>query len=111
MLNPEGCRVLIALDKVKETTAGGLYIPETTRDKQEKTGVYGTVMAIGPSAVVELGDGAGRVEKEQREQLKVGDHILLVRHSGVLSDQTTNDGRPLLIINDEDVLCRIDMEN
>ena len=32
---PEGCKLLVRVEKVKEVTDGGIYMPETVRENEQ----------------------------------------------------------------------------
>ena len=47
---PTGGHLLVLPDKVEERTAGGLYIPDTTREKEQQAATVGKLIAVGASA-------------------------------------------------------------
>src|ERR1043166_5566292 len=69
-IHPLEDRVVIMPDDEAETMRGGLYIPDTAKEKPTQ----GEVLAVGP----------GRVEKGQRVPMdvKVGDKVLYGKYSG-----------------------------
>jgi len=87
---PLADRVVIrALDDAQQMR-GGLYIPDTAKEKPQQ----GEVMAVGP----------GRFEKDKRVPMdvKVGDKVLYGKYSGT---EVTIDGEQLLILRESDVLA------
>lgn len=83
-------RVVVKFSTEEEKTAGGLYIPDTAKEKPQK----GTVIEIGPGKVTDDG-------KRQPMEVKVGDTILFDKYSGSkikIVDQE------YLIIREEDIL-------
>jgi chaperonin GroES len=91
-IQPLADRVVI---KPLEETAemrGGLYIPDTAKEKP----MQGEIVAVGP----------GRVEKGERVpmELKVGNKVLYGKYSGT---EVTLDDEQLLIIKESDVLAVI----
>jgi len=87
---PLADRVVIkALDEA-EQMRGGLYIPDTAKEKPQQ----GEIIAVGP----------GRFEKDVRVpmELKVGDKVLYGKYSGT---EVTIDAQQLLILRESDVLA------
>jgi chaperonin GroES len=91
-VHPLGDRVAIRPLEETETMRGGLYIPDTAKEKPQQ----GEVVAVGP----------GRVEKGERVpmELKVGDKVLYGKYSGT---EVTIDDDQVLIIKESDVLAKI----
>lgn len=83
-------RVFVKFSSEEEKTAGGLFIPDSAKEKPQR----GTVIAIGPGRVTEDG-------KRQPMDVKVGDTILFDKYSG--SKIKMND-EECLIIREEDIL-------
>jgi len=84
-------RVLIKrLEDDTEKTKGGLYIPDSAKEKPQQ----GKVMAV----------GKGRVSDEGKViplDVKAGDKILFGKYSG---SEIKVDGEELLIMREEDIL-------
>ena len=91
-LHPLGDRVAIRPLEDTETMRGGLFIPDTAKEKPQQ----GEVVAAGP----------GRVEKGERVpmELKVGDRVLYGKYSGT---EVTIEDDQVLIIKESDVLAKI----
>jgi len=83
-------RVLVKYSEEAEKTAGGLYIPDTAKEKPQK----GEVVAVGPGRVTEDG-------KLQPISVKAGDTVLFDKYSG---SKVTMDDVEYLIIREEDIL-------
>ncbi len=84
-----------------EKTAGGLYIPDTAKEKPQE----GVVEAIGPGAYEEEKYGKKKDEKKERRfipsSVKPGDLALYERYAG----QTyTIDGEDLVLVRERDIL-------
>jgi chaperonin GroES len=92
---PTGGHILVIPDKVEEKTAGGLFIPNTTRDKEQAAATSGTVIAIGFSAWKDIDDGT--------PWAIVGDHINYAKYAGVV--MKGKDGKFYTLINDNDILA------
>ena len=91
-LHPTEDRVVILPTDEAESMRGGLYIPDTAKEKPTQ----GEVIAVGP----------GRVEKGTRVamDLKVGDTVIYGKYSGT---PFTLDGEEVIIIKASDVLAKI----
>jgi chaperonin GroES len=92
---PTGGHLLVLPDKVEERTAGGLYIPDTTREKEQQAATVGRLIAVGASAWKDLDDGSAWAN--------VGDRISYARYAGVSMKGV--DGESYILINDNDVLA------
>ena len=87
---PLADRVVVrALDEA-EQMRGGLYIPDTAKEKPQQ----GEIIAVGP----------GRFEKDKRVPMdvKVGDKVLYGKYSGT---EITLDNEQYLILRESDVLA------
>src|ERR687886_1474400 len=91
-LAPLADRVVVKALEETETMRGGLYIPDTAKEKPQQ----GEVIAVGP----------GRFEKDKRVpmDLKVGDRVLYGKYSGT---EVTIEGEQYLILRESDVLAVI----
>jgi chaperonin GroES len=91
-VHPLADRVAIRPLEETETMRGGLYIPDTAKEKPQQ----GEIIAAGP----------GRIEKGARVpmELKVGDRVLYGKYSGT---EVTIDDETFLIIKEADVLAKI----
>ena len=89
-LKPLADRVVVKALEETEQMRGGLYIPDTAKEKPQQ----GEVIAVGP----------GRYEKDKRVPMdvKVGDKVLYGKYSGT---EVTIDGEQYLILRESDVLA------
>ena len=83
-------RILVKRVKEEEKTAGGLFIPDTAKEKPQE----GKVVATGEGR---RGDDG----KIQKMAVKKGDRILFGKYSG---SEVTIDGTECLIMREDDVL-------
>ena len=90
-------RILVKRLEEQEKTAGGLYIPDTAKEKPQK----GKVVAVGPGKVKKDG---GRAPM----QVKIGDTILFTSWAGDEVKKQYSTSEDLLIMREEDVLAVID---
>jgi len=91
-ITPLEDRVVILPTDEAESMRGGLYIPDTAKEKP----TMGEVIAVGP----------GRFEKGARVpvDLKVGDKVIYGKYSGT---PYTIDGEEVMIIKASDVLAKL----
>ena len=89
-VTPLADRVVVKPLEESEQMRGGLYIPDTAKEKPQQ----GEIVAVGP----------GRYEKDKRVPMdvKVGDKILYGKYSGT---EVTLDGDQYLILKESDVLA------
>ena len=70
-LKPLQDRIVIKVIEDTEQTSGGIFIPDSAKEKPQK----GEVVAVGPGKTLDSG------EKEPME-VKVGDVVLFAKYSG-----------------------------
>jgi chaperonin GroES len=90
-IKPMADRVVVEPLEETEEMRGGLYIPDTAKEKPQQ----GTVIAVGPGRRTEQGE---LIEVE----LKKGDRILYGKYSGT---EVTVDNNEYLIVRESDVLA------
>lgn len=93
-IRPLHDRVLIKRLEEEDKTAGGLYIPDTAKEKP----IRGKVVAV----------GAGKRDKDgkiQALEVKAGDKVLFSKYSGT---EVKLDGDEHLIMREEDLLAILD---
>jgi chaperonin GroES len=93
-LKPLSDRLVVEPIEREETTASGLVLPETAKEKPQE----GTVMALGPGRRDEDGD---RIEMD----VSVGDVVLYAKYAGT---EVKVDGKKLLILKESDVLAIVE---
>jgi chaperonin GroES len=89
---PLADRVAIRPLEDTETMKGGLYIPDTAKEKP----IQGDVIAV----------GGGRLEKGERVpmELKVGDRVVYGKYSGT---QVDLEGEEIILIKESDVIAKL----
>ena len=90
-ISPMADRLVVLPAEETEEMRGGLYIPDTAKEKPQQ----GQVVAVGPGR---LNDDGDRIPKE----VKVGDRVLYGKYSGT---EVTLDGNDYLIVKENDVLA------
>ncbi|MCE2421934.1 MAG: co-chaperone GroES [Gemmatimonadetes bacterium] len=88
---PLGDRVVVEPLEETEEMRGGLYIPDTAKEKPQQ----GLVVAAGPGRRNDDGD---RLEMD----VKVGDRVLYGKYAGT---EVSLDGRDFLIVKEPDILA------
>jgi chaperonin GroES len=93
-LKPLGDRVIVKAIEEEETTASGLVLPDTAKEKPQK------------GKVVAVGDGAWDEDGEKRIPLDVaeGDEVLYSKYGGT---EIKVDGDDLLVLRESDVLAKV----
>ena len=91
-VSPLADRVVVKALEETESMRGGLYIPDTAKEK--------------PQQVESVAVGPGRFEKDKRVpmEVKVGDKVLYGKYSGT---EVTIEGDQYLILRESDVLAII----
>ncbi len=85
-LKPLADRVLVQAKQIEEKTAGGLIIPDNSKEKP----LEGTVIA------------AGKGTKDIEMEVKVGDVVLYGKYAGT---EISHEGKDYLIMRQSDILA------
>lgn len=93
-LKPLADRLVVEPKEREETTASGIILPETAKEKPQE----GDVVAIGPGR---RDDDGNRVEMD----VTVGDTVLYAKYAGT---EIKVDGKKLLILKESDVLAIVE---
>ncbi len=89
-IRPLQDRVIVRRVKEEEKTKGGLYIPDTAKEKP----IEATVIAVGNGKILE--DGTVR-----KLDVKAGDRVLFGKYSGT---EVKIEGEEHLILREDDIL-------
>jgi len=87
-VKPLADRVLIEPKEAETKTAGGLFIPETAKEKPQE----GKVLAV------------GKGKKDEPMALKAGDKVLYGKYAGT---EINIDGKSYMIMRQSDILAII----
>src|SRR5207244_8424500 len=94
-LQPLDDRIVVRPGEQEETTASGIVIPDSAKEKPQQ----GEVLAVGP----------GRRAEQSGElvpmDIKAGDTVVYSKYGGT---EITVDGEDLLILTSRDVLAKVD---
>jgi chaperonin GroES len=92
-LEPLGERVIVRPIEQEQTTKGGIFLPDTAKEKPQE----GEVVAVGPGR---LADDGTRITME----LTVGDRVIYSKYAG--TEYKDGDDQ-YLILRESDVLAKI----
>ncbi|TFH01721.1 MAG: co-chaperone GroES [Calditrichales bacterium] len=90
-IKPLADRVVIEPIEAEEKTTGGIYLPDSAKEKPQ----MGNVVAVGAGKTTDDG-------KTIKPEVKVGDKVLYGKYSGT---DVTVDGKDYLIVRESDVLA------
>ncbi|MEK7281681.1 MAG: co-chaperone GroES [Chloroflexota bacterium] len=91
-ITPLADRVVIKPLPKEEVTKGGIFIPDTAKEKPQE----GEVRAVGPGR---LSDDGKRIPLE----VKVGDKVVYAKYAGT---EIKHDGEDLVILRESDILAK-----
>ena len=94
-LKPLGDRLIVKPSDEEETTASGIVLPDTAKEKPQK------------GKVVAVGDGKWDEDGEKRIPLDVaeGDEVLYSKYGGT---EITVEDDELLVLRESDVLAKVE---
>ena len=92
-LKPLGDRLIVRAIDEEETTASGLVLPDTAKEKPQR----GEVLAVGDG---KIDDNGSRVPLDVSE----GDTVLYSKYGGT---EIKVDGEDLLVLRESDVLAKV----
>jgi chaperonin GroES len=90
-IKPLADRIVVEPLEDTEEMRGGLYIPDTAKEKPQQ----GTVVAVGPGRRTDEGELL-------KVEISTGDRVLYGKYSGT---EVTVDGNDYLIVKESDVLA------
>jgi chaperonin GroES len=91
-ITPLNDRVVVVRTDVEEVTKGGLFIPETGKEKPQE----GLVIAVGSGKIIN--------NTFVPLDVKVGDKVLFGKYSGT---EVTVDDSDLLILREDEIFARL----
>ncbi len=92
-IRPLDDRVVVEPIEAEETTAGGIVLPDTAKEKPQR----GTILAVGPGKLLENGDRA-------ELSVAVGDEVIYGKYGG--TDIEIN-GEEVKILRESDILAKV----
>ncbi|HEV2062827.1 MAG TPA: co-chaperone GroES [Solirubrobacteraceae bacterium] len=94
-LKPLGDRLIVKAIEDEETTASGIVLPDTAKEKPQR----GEVIAVGDGRYDEDGD------KRIPLDVQAGDKVLYSKYGGT---EIKVEGEDLLVLRESDVLAKIE---
>ena len=91
-LQPLGDRLVVKPTQKEEMTKGGIYLPDTAKEKPQE----GEVVAVGPGKMTDDG-------KRIAMDLKVGDKVIYSKYGG---SEIKIDDVEMIILRESDVLAK-----
>ena len=91
MLKPLGDRVVIRVLEQEEKTVGGIYLPDTAKEKP----CEGEIIAAGPGKLQEDGSCVAL-------DVKAGDKVIFSKYAGT---EVKYEGEKYLIVSERDILA------
>lgn len=88
-LKPLGDKVVVEVIDEPQTTASGIVLPDTAKEKSQR----GKVLAVGTGKMLDSGQ---RVELEVKE----GDTVVFAKYGGT---EISLDGKDLMILSERDI--------
>jgi chaperonin GroES len=86
MIRPLADRVVVEPREAETKTAGGLYIPDTAKEKQQQ----GVVVAVGPG------------KKDEPMEVAVGETVIYGKYAGT---EVSVEGKNYLVMKQSDILA------
>jgi chaperonin GroES len=92
-IKPLDDRVVVELVEAEETTAGGIVLPDSAKEKPQR----GRVVAVGPGKLLDSGERCA-------VSVSVGDEVLFGKYGGT---EIEVDGDEVKILRESDILAKI----
>jgi len=93
-IKPLGDRIVAKVIEEEETTASGIVLPDTAKDRPQE----GEVVAVGEGKMLENGE-------RQKPEVEVGDRIIFAKYAGT---EVEYEGEEYLIFSEKDILAKIE---
>ena len=90
-IEPLGDKVVVKRTEAEETTAGGIVLPDSAREKPQE----GKILSVGNGKLTDSG-------KRSEPQVSEGDRVLFSSYAGT---EIEIDGSQLLIMSESDILA------
>ena len=90
-LKPLGDRVIVEVVEEPQTTASGIVLPDTAKEKSQR----GKVIAVGPGKMLDNGERAA-------VEVSEGDTVMFAKYGGT---EVTLDGQDLMILQERDIIA------
>jgi chaperonin GroES len=92
-IRPLDDRVVVEPIEAEQTTAGGIVLPDTAKEKPQR----GTVLAVGPGKLLDSGERGSL-------SVAVGDEVIYGKYGG---SDIEIDGDEVKILRESDILAKV----
>ncbi len=92
-LRPLDDRIVVQPSEAESTTAGGIVLPDSAREKPQR----GKVVAVGPGKLLDSGNRG-------EMSVKIGDMVIYGRYGG---SEIEIDGVEMKILRESDILAKV----
>lgn len=100
-VQPLDLRVVVRPDKAQDRTAGGIILPDQTRDADKFAAQKGTLVAVGENAWEEAAARSAAFQAPQP-----GDRVMIGKYAGTRFNGV--DGEDYVLMNDIDIIGRLE---
>ena len=90
-IRPLGEKVLVKRLEAEQTTAGGIVLPDSAKEKPKR----GTILSVGDGRLLDTGE-------RQALQVKQGDQVLFGSYAGT---EVKVSGEEMIIMDESDILA------
>jgi len=90
-IRPLGEKVLVKRLEAEQTTAGGIVLPDSAKEKPKR----GTILGVGDGRLLDTGD-------RQALQVRKGDQVLFSSYAGT---EVKVSGEEMIIMDESDILA------
>ena len=91
-IRPLDDRIVVKPEEAEETTAGGIVLPDSAKEKPQR----GTVVAVGPGRLLDSGNRGSL-------SVAVGDVVIYGKYGG---NELEVDGQEVKILRDSDIFAK-----
>jgi chaperonin GroES len=92
-IRPLDDRIVVKPEEAEETTAGGIVLPDSAKEKPQR----GTVVAVGPGRLLDSGNRGSL-------SVAVGDVVIYGKYGG---NELEVDGQEVKILRESDILAKV----
>ena len=92
-IQPVEYKVLVLPEKIEEKTEGGIYMPDSTKEKEEWAQIKATLIAVGGSAFC---------DPDWKKPIpQIGDQVYIAKYAGNFIEG--KDGKEYRLCSDKDI--------
>lgn len=81
-------RIVVEMEEPKEAIVGGIYVPESAKEKP----IFGRVIAVGGGEII-------------NKLVSVGDRVIFNKYAG---SEFTIEGKKIMVLNKDDLLGKLE---